>query len=371
LLLDLLEELSPLPFVKFMELCLYHPEYGYYARGNLPGKQGDFVTAPCIHPVFGATIARQILEMWEVLGSPKDFLILEAGAGQGYLALDILTYLRKKGYSFKYAIIEPFPAIRAVQEEVLQDFLDDVSWYTTPKDVPFFQGVFLANELFDAFPVHLVEKREGELHEVWVEVKGGHIREFYEKFCDPRVLRRVYRFFPYWCEGYRTEVCLTIEDFYKELAQKLIKGFFFIIDYGYPRQDYYSPERTCGTLVCYYRHRLVDNPYLAPGHTDISCHVDFTLLRELGDKYGLLTLGFTQQGPFLVSCGIDRVLLEVSEGSYRDLNAVKRLILPEGLGGSHWVLVQGRLYSNIFEVMLSGFRLSNRTNLLMGDFSSV
>jgi len=171
LLLDLLEELSPLPFVKFMELCLYHPDYGYYARGNLPGKQGDFVTAPCIHPVFGATIARQILEMWEALGCPKDFLILEAGAGQGYLALDILNYLRKRGYSFKYAIIEPFPAIRAVQEEVLQDFLDDISWYTTHKDIPFFQGVFLANELFDAFPVHLVEKREGELHEVWAHTR--------------------------------------------------------------------------------------------------------------------------------------------------------------------------------------------------------
>ncbi len=354
-----------MPFATYMELCLYHPDYGYYAKGNLPGKLGDFITAPCIHPVFGATIASQILEMREILGGPKDFLILEAGAGQGYLALDILSYIKKKGYSFKYAIVEPFPAIRAVQEEVLQDFLDDVCWYETLKDVPPFQGVFLANELFDAFPVHLVEKRNSELYEIWIEVKGGHIREFYERFCDPRILRRVYKYFDYWCEGYRTEVCLAIEDFYSEIAKKLIKGFFLIIDYGYPRQDYYSPERTCGTLVCYYKHRLVDNPYLAPGHTDISCHVDFTLLKELGDKNGLATLGFTQQGSFLVSCGIDRIVYQVSEGKIRDISAVKQLILPQGLGGSHWVLVQGRLYSSLREVSLKGFSLSNRVNLLV------
>ncbi len=364
MLLDLLEELSPLPFVSYMELCLYHPEYGYYARGNLPGKRGDYVTAPCLHKVFGACLAVQILEMWEILGKPSDFVILEAGAGQGYLGYDILNYLRRSEVSFPYWIFEPLPAIKAIQEEVLQEFSSTVLWYERIEDIPAFTGVFLTNELFDAFPVHLIEKRAGDLHEVWIEVKDRKIQEFYEKLTSPEILRRVYPYFNHWIDGYRTEVCLQIERFYQALAKRLKKGFFLIIDYGYPRQDYFAPERSSGTLLCYYRHRLIDNPYLAPGHTDITAHVDFTSLRELGDRYGLITLGFVQQGPFLVSLGIDRLFREVSQGDLYDLNAVKRLIMPHGLGSSHWVLIQGRLYSSPMDIKLQGFSLANRWNLL-------
>lgn len=362
--LKILEEVSPMTFEKYMELCLYHPEYGYYTRGNLPGKRGDYLTSPCVHKVFGATLALQILEIYELLEKPSEFVIVEAGAGQGYLALDILSYLSKKGYYFKYYIIEPFSVLRAIQEEILTDFKNQVTWYESLEKIPSFIGVFVSNELLDAFPVHLIQKENEELKEVWVVVEKGIIREFLGELEDPQVLKIVSPYLNFWVEGYRTEVNLKAEDFYKVLSQKLRIGAIIIIDYGYPRQDYYAPERHMGTLLCYYKHRVVQNPYFKPGHIDITAHVDFTLLRELGERFGLINLGFTQQGAFLASLGIERVLYEVSEGTWKDREALKLLIFPEGFGTSHWVLIQGRFLNLNLRPKLKAFMLSNRLHLL-------
>ncbi|MEZ0343768.1 MAG: SAM-dependent methyltransferase [Caldimicrobium sp.] len=362
--LTLLEKLSPIPFETYMELALYHPDYGYYARGNVPGKDGDFITSPCVHNVFGATLALQILEAYELLNRPKNFVIVEAGAGAGYLALDMLNYLSLKGYQFPYYIIEPFPVLRAHQEETLIEFKGQISWFKDFKDLPIFEGVFLCNELFDALPVHLVEKREGELFEIWLEFKGNEVTERLEKITEPEILKRVQPYVPLWPDGYRTEVCLKAEEIYKALSQKMKRGLLVIIDYGYPRADYYHPGRKRGTLLCYYQHKTCENPYFKPGHIDITAHVDFTLLRELAEKYGFINLGFTQQGPYLASLGIDKVFQEVSEGSFKDKEALKMLVLPEGFGQSHWVLVQGRFLGGQKFPQLSGFRFSNRLKLL-------
>jgi len=363
MLLDILESESPMPFARYMELCLYHERYGYYARGPRLGRQGDYFTSPTVHPVFGAALAVQILEIYERLGRPENFLLVEAGAGEGYLAFDILSYLSLKGLKLPYLIIEPFPSLRALQEETLKPYLDKVHWLSDIHEIPPFWGVFLSNELFDSFPVHLVEKTEEDLKEVYVEVKNAQIRETLGELTRPEILKRVLPHALAWPEGYRTEVCTSIDPFFKEIAKKLISGAVITIDYGFPRQDYYHPERTRGTLLAYYRHRALENPYLRPGHQDLTAHVDFTYLRELGEKYGLLNLGFTQQAPFLVSLGIETLLSEVSEGGFRDREALKLLLLPEGLGTSHWVLIQGRGRS-LSKPPLKGFRLSNRLNLL-------
>ncbi|MCX8042162.1 MAG: SAM-dependent methyltransferase [Thermodesulfobacteriaceae bacterium] len=362
--LNLLEELSPMTFEKYMELCLYHPEYGYYTRGNLPGKRGDYLTSPCVHKVFGATLALQILEIFELLERPPNFVIVEAGAGQGYLALDILSYLLKKGYTFKYYIIEPFSILRAVQEEILAEFKNQVVWYEDLERVPPFYGVFISNELFDAFPVHLIQKEKDQLKEIWITVERGKVKEFLGELEEPQILKIVNPYLNFWIDGYRTEVNLKAEPFYKSLSKKLRIGAIIIIDYGYPRQDYYAPERYIGTLLCYYKHRVVQNPYFKPGHIDITAHVDFTLLRELGEKFGFINLGFTQQGAFLASLGVERVLYEVSEGSWKDREALKLLIFPEGFGTSHWVLIQGRFLNLSLRPKLKAFLLSNRLNLL-------
>lgn len=362
--LQLLEALSPLTFETYMELALYHPDYGYYARGNVPGKAGDFITSPCVHKVFGATLALQVLEAYELLNRSKNFVILEAGAGAGYLALDILEYLSLKGFHFPYYIVEPFSALRAFQEQTLSRYLSQVNWFKSFEELPLFEGIFICNELFDALPVHLIEKKGEDLFEIWVEFKEKEVTEKFEKLTDPEILKRVYPYFPRWPEGYRTEVCLRAEEIYKALSQKMKRGLIVIIDYGYPRADYYHPGRSRGTLLCYYRHRVCDNPYFKPGHIDITAHVDFTYLGELAEKYGFLNLGFTQQGPYLASLGIDQVFLEISDNSFKDKEALKMLVFPEGFGHSHWVLVQGRFIGLGSIPKLSGFRFSNRLKLL-------
>ncbi len=361
MLLEILEAESPMPFARYMELCLYHERYGYYARGPRLGRAGDYFTAPTVHRVFGATLAVQIMEIHALLGSPGDFVLVEAGAGEGYLALDILSYLERKGRAWPYWIVEPLPNLRALQEETLKPYAERVRWFRSLRELPLFSGVFVSNELFDSFPVHLVEKTGEDLREVYVRVEKGEIREELDALTQPEILKRVLPYALAWPEGYRTEVCLALEGFYKELSKKLVRGALLTLDYGYPRGDYYHPERRRGTLLAYYRHRVVENPYLRPGHQDLTAHVDFTALRELAEKYGLLNLGFTQQAPFLVSLGVERVLEEVSENTFRDREALKLLLLPEGLGSSHWVLVQGRGLSG---ATLRGFRLSNRLHLL-------
>lgn len=363
MLFKILIEESPLSFEKYMELCLYHPQYGYYACGNLPSKKGDYITSPCIHKIFGATLVHQIIEMYELLKKPKDFLVVEAGAGQGFLAHDILEYSEKKGYSFSYLIVEPFSVIKKIQEKNLCNFKSRIRWIKSLEELTKFKGVFLSNELFDSFPVKLIQKKQGKINEVWIEVKNGEIKEFLKEVKDERVFEILETYYYSWKDGYRTEVCLRLEDFYKILSERLEEGFIITIDYGYPRQDYYSLERNRGTLICYYKHRVIENPYFKPGEIDITAHVDFTLLKELGEKYGFLNLGFTQQGSFLVSLGIHEVLYEVSKKTWKDMEALKFLIFPEGLGTSHWVLVQAKLKEKL-DKELKGFSLSNRIHLL-------
>lgn len=362
--LELLHSLSPLTFERYMELALYHPDYGYYARGNVPGKKGDYITSPCIHKAFGATLALQAIEIFELLGRPRNFVILEMGAGAGYLAFDLLSYLHSHGLSFPYYIVEPFLPLKVLQEETLLPFKNQIIWVKNLEELPPFEGLFIANEVFDSLPVHLVERHEGNLWEVWVEFKGEEVREFLGELSEVEVLSRVYPYFVSWEDGYRTEVCTKGEEIYKILAKKLLKGLILIIDYGYPRDDLYHPQRKRGTLLCYYRHRIVKNPYFKPGHIDITAHVDFTYLKELGERYGFINLGFTQQGSYLTSLGIDKVFQEVAEGSIKDKEALKMLLLPEGLGQTHWVLAQGRFHGSSSIPKLKGFTFSNRLRLL-------
>lgn len=364
MLWEILAKESPLSFEKYMELCLYHIDYGYYARAKLPSKRGDYITSPCVHRVFGATLGKQIMEMYHLLNKPKNFTIVEAGAGQGFLALDILEYLERKKYNSDYYIIEPFPKIRSIQENTLYPFKNKIKWINNIEELPEFRGVFISNELFDSFPVKVIQKINGEIKEIWIEIKEKKFIEIPRKIEDEGILKRLEPYWFSWKEGYRTEVCTKIDEFYQVLSKKMKEGFIITIDYGYPRADYYSPERSRGTLMCYYKHKAIDNPYFKPGEIDITSHVDFTLLRELGDKYEFLNLGFTQQGAFLVSLGVHEVLYEISRPNLRDINALKFLIFPEGFGTSHWVLIQAKIKEKNIKKELTGFALSNRIYLL-------
>ncbi len=357
----ILAEESPMTFARYMELALYHPKFGYYANAPKIGKKGDYFTAPAVHPVFGAAVAKQILELWEIFGNPDNFTILEAGAGEGYLALDVLSYLIQQGVEFNYYILEPFPANRKRQCETLKELAGNVRWFEKWEEIPPFVGVFLSNELFDSLPVHLVEKTEEDLREVYVIYERGFF-EVLDGLSKPEILKRVLPYANYWPSGYRTEVCLAYEPFLKEVAKHLVKGLVLTFDYGYSRADFYHPDRERGTLLCFREHRVVENPYLFPGKCDLTAHVDFTALKELGEKFGLYTLGFTTQAAFLVGLGVEKLLSEIGRDGPRDIEALKLLLLPQGLGMSHWVLAQGR---NIpLTLPLSGFSLSNRKGIL-------
>jgi len=361
-LYEILRAESPMTFARYMELALYHPEFGYYARAPRIGRKGDYFTAPAVHPVFGAAVARQILEIWELLGQPRDFVVLEAGAGEGYLALDILNFLGER--AFDYLILEPLAANRLRQEEVLEPHLERVRWLKDWSEVPPFVGVFVSNELFDSFPVHLIEKTDEDLREIYVLFDDDGVAEALGGLSAPEILERVFPYASHWPVGYRTEVCLAYEPFFKELAKRLVKGAVMTFDYGYSRADYYHPDRFRGTLLSFYRHQVVENPYLHPGHQDLTAHVDFTALKELGEKYGLVNLGFTTQAAFLVGLGVEKLLRQIGRTSQRDLEALKLLLLPQGLGMSHWVLLQTRGLP--LETRLRGFSLSNRLHILEG-----
>lgn len=359
---------GPINFETFMDMALYHPYLGYYMKDTTKiGKEGDFYTSPHLHPIFGAMIARQLEEMWLLMDRPEPFYIIEMGAGMGYLAKDILDYLHnrkeKKGIfkKIKYTIIELNPLIMARQQELLSNFKDKVQWFSSMNELEPIKGCFLSNELLDAFPVRLVEK-ENDLKEIYVSVRNGNfvelkmpageeIRSYFEEFHINLPVR------------YRTEVNLRIKNWLKDIDSRLKEGFIITIDYGYTKDDYYSEERNRGTLLCYHKHQISEDPYKNIGEQDITSHVNFSSLKKWGDEIGIKTLGFCPQGTYLVSLGLDEVIEELYGGDHDffEIAKIKGLILPQGMGQSHNVMIQ---YKGKKEFNLKGFSLRNRLNYL-------
>jgi SAM-dependent MidA family methyltransferase len=363
---DRISREGAISFRDFMEMALYYPEYGYYTSADTEiGCRGDFYTSSHVHPVFGALIGKQIAEMWEVMGKPESFHIIEMGAGRGYLAHDMLSYLRETEFydALSYVIVEINQHIKEKQEEQLSGFNKKTQWVSSLTQVSPVIGCVFSNELLDAFPVHLIHCEGGRINEIYVNIENDEFYEVY-KVCKPEVINYLSEFCITLPQDYRTEVNLDIKDWLKDAAITLREGFIFTIDYGYPAADYYSPERTRGTLLCYYRHQVHDNLYQQVGEQDISAHVNFSSVKKWGEEYGFEPIGFSSQGSFLVSLRIDELL----QGKYayeEDLaagrNAVSKLVSPEGLGESHRVLIQ---YKGKQKHELSGFCLRNRLNTL-------
>ena len=346
-------------FARYMDLVLYHQQYGYYNSGTASiGVKGDFFTSSSLGRDFGELLAIQIQQMWQNLGCPDPFYVVEMGAGNGELALDILNFLLDSSESglvqaLKYIIVEQSPALKLKQQQLLESLDLDLSWKTWSEISPdSIVGCFLSNELIDAFPVHLVTKNNGQIEEVFLSIESDKLHETIYPLSTENILR----YFdlvgidlcqPQYADGYRTEVHLQALEWLQTLASKLKRGYVLTIDYGYEADKYYRPSRQLGTLQCYYRHRRHDNPYVNVGYQDITAHVDFTALKRKGKQYDLQTIGFTQQGLFLMALGLGDRLNELSSGKY-DLSqifqrrdALHQLIDPTGLGG-FGVLIQGK-----------------------------
>lgn len=338
-------------FARFMELALYDRDHGYYmGRERRPGRAGDFLTAPEMHPFFGLTIARQVAECWDRLGQPDSFTVLEYGSGTGGLAYDAIVGLindRPELRSrLRYRLNEINPrrnaqAIAAMEEVGFSDIVsvDDESESNV--------GVVLANEVADAMPVHRLRWNGTTLEELWVawndEVglvdRSGPLSPEVAAFNPDAYLAGVGLDLSKLPVGARLEVSPATANWTRELARRLERGYALIVDYGYLATELYSGSRLQGTLRVHTKHRVTDNPYDAVGTRDITAHVDFTLIETVARESGMSPIGLTTQADFLANAGLGELLVRLRnepgiaiEEYYRAQAAVFRLIDPAGMG---------------------------------------
>jgi len=358
---------GPIPFVTFMEMALYEADLGYYATHNIEiGRAGDFYTSQHVHPAFGAMIAVQLEEMWKTMGNPPDFYAIEPGAGAGLMCLDILQYLQDKEFyhALTYLLVETNPSVQLKQKNVLKKYEDKVRWASSLLTVGNRKGCILSNELLDAFPVHLVGMNE-EIREIYITFSDdSSFSEIRMPPSTPALTDYFDEFSVQLPKGYRTEINLRIKDWLQSSSEILSEGFILTIDYGYPSREYYSEERNRGTLLCYYRHQVHEDPYINIGHQDITAHVNFSSVKKWGEFFGFRTLGFCRQGTYLISLGIDGVIQKLYADSpdyLFEVARIKRLIFPGTLGETHKVMVQ---YKGKGNPQLQGFSMKNQAEKL-------
>ena len=358
-------------FAEYMELVLYHPQHGYYATSaERISERGDFLTSPHLADDFGEMLAIQLYQIWQILGTPSIFKIVEMGAGQGLLAAQIIEYSRQVYPDFfssiEYLIIEVAPAMKIAQQQRLKDL--PVSWCDW-MEIPdrSIVGCFLSNELIDAFPVHQVVVKDNELQEVYVTLdKDNNLLEKIDKLSTDRLheywqLNYVNLLNGKYPDGYRTEVNLSALAWQEQVFKKLQRGYIISIDYGYTADRYYNPMRSQGTLQCYYRHAYHHDPYINIGNQDLTAHVDFTALQNQGKLLGLQTVGFIQQGLFLMALGLGDRIAAISNNDSIDVRSLlhrrqnlHQLIEPMGLG-RFGVLIQSHgLLDRESSVLLTG-----------------
>ena len=334
-----------LPFVDFMELALYDPDYGYYTGTREQfGAAGDFITAPELSPLLAQCVAQCADAVLDQLGGGA---VLEAGAGTGRLAADLLRHLPQPDALTGYQILERSPVLRQRQRRLLQaqvpEWMDRIEWIETLPEAGF-RGLLFANELLDAIAVHRIEVTEWGVAEIHVARDADRLAERLGPPTSQRLVQRLQGLqLPV---GYRTEVGLRQEAWVLRAGAAIERGALLLIDYGYPRSEYYHPQRSTGTLLCHYRHQAHTNPYLHLGRQDITAHVDFTGVAEATVAAGLELLGFTTQAGFLLEGGaLERSGPEAGQDAFaalRQAQVLKRLLLPGQMGDLFKVLLAAR-----------------------------
>ncbi len=344
-------------FDRYMELALYAPGLGYYAAGARKfggaASGGDFVTAPEISPLFAQSLANQVVQAFERC-APR---VLEFGAGSGRLARDLLDALARRGVrDVRYAIVELSADLVERQRALLAG--RPVEWLVAPPAG--FDGVIVANEVLDVMPVKLFVKRDGRVHERGVAIDGDRLA-LAEASAGRELASAVAAIeaeagaLP---DGYGSEVGLVARAWVASLADWLANGVALLIDYGFPRREYYHPQRIMGTLMCHYRHRAHADPLWLPGLNDITAHVDFSAMADAAQAAGLAVLGYTSQAHFLLNCGFAELLQ--AEHSHARANEAHRLLSEAEMGELVKVLALGKG----LDVPLAGFVRGDRMHRL-------
>jgi SAM-dependent MidA family methyltransferase len=352
-------------FARYMELALYAPGLGYYTAGATKlGGAGDFVTAPEMTPLFAVALARQAEA---ILAAAPAREIVELGAGSGRLAAGMLNALGARGaLPARYAILDPAADLRERQRSTLAReapaHVERVVWLDAlPATI---DGAVIANEVLDALPVHVVTRREG----TWLE-RGAAWSAALARFAwaDRPAGGRLgalaaERFPP--DDDYVSEINPAAEALVEDIGRRMVHGAILTIDYGFPVAEYYHPQRNRGTLMGHYRHRAHDDPFLWPGLSDITAHVDFSAIARAGGRAGLAVAGFTAQAPFLLGCGILEALAAVgpadSAAYLKAAAPVQQLLSPAEMGELFKVLALAKSD----DIEWPGFALADRSHRL-------
>ncbi|WP_223256086.1 class I SAM-dependent methyltransferase [Flavobacterium laiguense] len=368
IIIEKIKNEGPISFQDFMEMALYYSDLGYYnSKQDKIGAEGDFYTNSSLSASFGAMLGRQIEEMWQALDK-KTFKIIEYGAGTGLLCHDILDYLKTNADLYKsltYSIIEKSTSMREIEKTHLTE---KVSWHSSIQEIPQMNACILSNELVDNFAVHQVVM-EDQLMEIFVDYEHG-----FKEVLQPANAALITYFedlnvtLP---EGFRTEVNLEAITWIKEVAQWLKKGYVITIDYGALSSELYEIQRHLGTLLCFNKHRINDNPYQFIGEQDITTHTNFSALKDWGAKYGLKYCGLVNQANFLLGLGFK----EYQDRLVKDKQSNVQLALQESiinyrllmdLGTKFKVLIQRK---GVSDYPLSGLKFINSAqNLSLNRF---
>lgn len=352
-------------FARFMEQLLYAPGLGYYAAGARKfGAAGDFVTAPEMSGLFGQALARQVSQVM-ALSAP---VVLEVGAGSGRLAADLLLELeRLQSLPERYFILDLSADLRQRQRETIAQaaphLQERVEWLDCLPET--FSGVVVANELLDAMPANIVAWREDGIYERGVAVDADGCFTWIEKPASAS-LRLAAEEIGEQCSlppGFESEISLSNRAWAAEWGHRLQRGALLLIDYGFPRGEFYHQQRARGTLMCHYRHHSHPDPFYLPGLQDVTVHVDFTAIIAAAHGAGLELFGYTNQGQFLLNCGILECLAEIPNASIdyiRAAGAVNKLLMPHEMGEMFKVIALGRG----FDETLCGFASGDQSRRL-------
>jgi len=363
---------GPISFSDYMEMALYEPGLGYYSAGLQKfGEGGDFVTAPQLGNVFARCLANQIGQISAGLcqQNPNQYEIIEAGAGSGVLAADLLKALQHNHPPARYRILERSAHLRQVQMETLSQsvpqWMDKISWLDEPPEKGW-QGVFLANEVLDALTVDRFCIETDGIKQLQVD-DGPNGFNWVKGLCPAGMESKIQTILSGLekkpAAGYCSELNTHLPAWLQAVTASLQKGVALFVDYGYPRRDYYQPDRRDGTLICHYQHRAHNDPFKWPGLTDISASVDFTALAEAADECGLEICGYTTQAMFLLGCGLDRLLAESQSLPEREKlkinNQVRQLTLPGEMGERFQVMALSRGLEEDLADELQGFSITD------------
>jgi len=347
---------GPVPFAWFMQQTLYHPEHGYYSSGRCAiGRRGDYFTNVSVGPLFGQLLAAQFAEIWEQLGKIDNFVLVEQGAHHGEFARDVLEFARKRWPDFsaalRYRIIEPFPILQDRQFQTLAGFEDKVEWRDSIDALEPFIGVHFSNELLDAMPMHLIVSQCGrglsaQTECAWLEkfvTLNDDMFGFVDQPIADQTLRDHLQKSPAQLAGYQTEVNLAALDWIDNLSRKLDRGYVLTIDYGHPRDEFFAPHRSAGTLQVRAQHHLLQSPFDEIGHADITSHVEWTSIVERAEVCGFEVKGFTDQHHFIT--GIISELandIALGDADAKAKRALQTLLHPEMLGRNFQILALGK-----------------------------